>query len=209
MSWQSYSASLVLPVQFVCPVFSVQSCLSGHVCRVLPIQFFPSCSACPALSVQVCPVCLSCSAVLVWYIPVHYVPVRFIPGQYDPKRYIVTSLRPHKFHPWTAGSFHPWKVTLSLKVCSFVPEFINCMNFWSLFCQIYFNPFKQFRQLLTVLEYYLIDEKFPPTTAQCTLYTVKKKMDYISKLWHFFLTMHFYIFSRFLSQTHGLVGHIA
>jgi hypothetical protein len=40
---------------------------------------------------------------------------------------------------------------------------------------IHFNPLMQFCRFLTELEYPLIGEKFLPTSALCTLYTVTKK----------------------------------
>jgi hypothetical protein len=71
--------------------------------------------------------------VLVWYIPICYIPVCFIPIWHNPVHYIPTTLCPHTFHLWTAGFVPSLKRHCHWKCVHFVPEFIDCMNFWSPF----------------------------------------------------------------------------
>ncbi len=129
----------------------------------------------------------------VWYILKCYVPI-----QNNPVCYIPTSLHPHMYHPWTAGfvlSLKRHSVTESVFVLS-----LNLLIAWTFdpcFFQIYFNPLTQFHWFLTVLEYSLTSGKYPLTTAPCTLYNVKKKIKNLFRLWHFFLTVHFYFFRDF------------
>jgi hypothetical protein len=58
------------------------------------------------------------------YGPIRYVPIRFVTVLYDPVRYIPTSLCPCMF-------FIPEK-HCHRKYVHYVPEFIDCANFWSL-----------------------------------------------------------------------------